>query len=119
MKILVRALMTHAHPTGTGLVRKGDEYLEHEYYVQEKVDARIVELVGSGDSGIEAFRSEDAIEETKSDAPVELVAVNAPWFTFSDGSKVMGTKKAAERLGVDDSDVQPLVDALQDEDGGA
>jgi hypothetical protein len=85
----VRALKAHSRRVGVGIYRRGEVYDEFPLAAEQKVAMRLVEYVMKNKSSPILY------------PPTPLTFIRAGnWFVFSDGEKVLGKRKAAEKLGV-------------------
>jgi len=115
----VKVLRPH---TVKGVVRdRGETYEENERLAKDKALKGLVELVdvrAKVDYDMYAPRSYDVVVE---DAPQEepeaeelrVIGRSGNWYMFSDGEKVLGRSKAAEKLGVS---VEELADVDFDDE---
>jgi hypothetical protein len=106
--VQVKVLKRHAMSQGIGVWPLGAVYRESPLVAAAKVRAGFVEYVDPANvpeavrtkEDPDMYRTRTFSVPAKQPEPVELVGKTSNWYTFSDGSKVLGKRAAAEKLGV-------------------
>lgn len=112
----VRVTRPHAMRVGVGVYKIGDVYEEQPYAAQEKARSGFVEIldkVVTKESREVYDRISVRVEpaEAPSEEPAEgltLVSRVGNWYNLSDGTKVLGKRAAAEKLGVSVEEVEDV-----------
>lgn len=105
----VKVLRPHAYNQGIGVYKRGDVYEEAPYAARQKADAGFVQYVESKESP-EMYRRLVVQDE------VSLIEKKGNWYTFSDGDRVIGKTKAAEKLGVSVAEIEELAEHVDSND---
>lgn len=105
----VKVLRPHAYTQGIGVYKRGDVYNETPHAAKQKADAGFVQFVESKESP--AMYRRLVVEEE-----VTLKDKKGNWYTFSDGDRVIGKTKAAEKLGVSVEEVEELAENVSSDD---
>lgn len=114
----VRVTRPHAMRVGVGVYKVGDVYEEQPYAAQEKARSGFVEILDKvvTKESREVYdrisvRAEPAPEvPTEEPATEELTLVSrvGNWYNLSDGTKVLGKRAAADKLGVSVEEVEDV-----------
>lgn len=114
--VQVKVLKRHAMSEGIGVWPLGAVYRESPLVAAAKVKAGFVEYVDPANvpeavrtkEDPDMYRTRTFSVPAKEPEPVELVAKTSNWYTFSDGSKALGKKAAAERLGMSVEELESI-----------
>lgn len=104
--VRVKTLKVHSNPYGIGLYMVGDEYEDTEMSARGKVAAGIVRIVEQ--PRVTRAAPEMYLTREVELPKVRLVSRSGSWFFFSDNTKVLGKRAAAEKLGVELEELEGL-----------
>ena len=102
----------HAKNEGIGVWAVGDTYRESPLVASQKAKLGFVDYLDPNvvrtKEDMDMYRTRTFSVPAKPPEPVTLVSRTYNWYNFSDGTKLLGKKAAAERLGVSVEELEAM-----------